>query len=64
MKIIIGKMAVWISDVIFKTVILWAAGYKRLDSGRYVQPPFVLYIQREFAVESAEKQLRRAATGW
>lgn len=58
MKTLIGRIAVWLSDSL-KPVILWGAGVPR-DSrkpGRYIVGGFS--VHSEFAVESAERILKK-----
>lgn len=62
MKRLIGRTAVWLSDNLYKPLILWAAGYKRSEQDdRYWSPSdkegWPWHI--EFAVEAAEKKLKQ-----
>lgn len=64
MKTLIGKTAVWISEKILDTIILWAAGFKRQGkTSAFKQAPFIWPVKRHIAVESAEKQLKNAPLG-
>jgi hypothetical protein len=58
MKRLIGRAAIWLSDSL-KPVILWAAGVPRDPKApwRYLVGGFS--VHREFAVESAEKKLKK-----
>lgn len=57
MKLLIGKLALGISELICKPAILWACNYTK-HGKVYWCPWKVFSLRREFAVEKAEKQLR------
>jgi len=57
MKTLIGKIVLGVSDRICKPLILWSSGAKKTKLGYQFSPGYSL--RREFAVERAEKFIRR-----